>query len=77
MSDPDIKNTNRVGRFSLFLRKIKHTLTDDSNYYLMLTWEEIQALIDLTDENSESSEEYNKICSKMSEQLKWQAEGPT
>lgn len=79
LCDPDVKTGNRVGRFMLFLRKAKHTLTDESHYYLILTWEEIQALIDTCDDLSGTYTEhvdFNKLASKLSEQLKWQAEGP-
>ena len=77
--DPDVKTGNTIGRFMLFFRKTKHILTDESHYYLMLTWEEIQALIDTCDDLSGTYTEhvdFNKLASKLSEQLKWQAEGP-
>lgn len=74
--EPDVKTANIVGRFSLWLRKIKHTLTDEPHYYFMLTWEEAQKIIDVMDPMSPIIPETPDISAKMSEQLKWQAEGP-
>ena len=68
------------------IEKVKHTLTDEPYYHLLLTWPEIQALIDLTDslprinldstKTNQEGVDFNKLCGKMSEQLKWQAQGP-
>ena len=69
-----------VGRFSIWLRKIKHTLTDEPHYALLLTWPEIQELIDVTDEleskgaTSVIRETATDLCGKISEQFKWHAE---
>lgn len=69
--------------FSQVAEKVKHTLNEgEGHYILLLTWPEIQALIDLTDAlpaeeaNEDGTVNYNNVCSKLSEQLKWQAEGP-
>ncbi len=60
------------------IEKVKHTLTDEPHYHLLLAWPEIQALVDVTDalpesDNTEYGVDFNKLCAKMSAQLKWQA----
>ena len=63
-----------------FAEKVKHTITEEPHYMLLLTWPEIQALIDETDKRPGSLSshfkygvDFNKLCAKMSAQLKWQA----
>jgi len=76
MSDLDVKTGNIIGRFRLFFRKIKHTLTDEPHYYFMLTWGEAQSIIDCFDDTPTLHADMLGISAKLSEQLKWQAEGP-
>lgn len=68
--DPDIQIGNLIGRFSLFIRKAKHStllnrLAKEPHYYFLLTGEEAQEIIDTFDESTE-------ISAKLSEQLLWQ-----
>lgn len=70
--DPDMEIGNIPG-FLLFLKKVKHTLTDEHHYHFMLTWEEAQQVIDHMDNIPAKIAGTHDISAKVSEQLKVQA----
>jgi len=69
---PDKETGTIIARFMLFLKKVKHTLTDEHHYHFMLTWEEAQQIIDHMDNIPAKVPGTHDISAKVSEQLKVQ-----